>query len=80
MSDLPPLPEFARGDWTEISNMIAFSPDGAFGKPGTLGPHEIGYTRETFIRGAALMLYGDKADEVVEHWRKLNAGSAEGPR
>lgn len=68
MEELPPLPEFAKGDWSQASDVISFS--GPYIFPHGGGPEK--YTREIFIRGAARMLYGDRADEVVEHWRKLN--------
>jgi hypothetical protein len=79
VSDLPPLPEYARGDWREVSPVIGFTKGGAFGVAGTLGPNEVGFTRETFIRGTARILYGERADEVVEHWRLLNAAQEEPP-
>jgi len=69
--ELPPLPDYARGDWSEVSPVIGFTSGGAFGVAGTLGPNEVPYTRETFIRGAAHMLYGKRAEEVIEHWKRL---------
>lgn len=64
----PPLPEWANGDWSQVSDAISF--DGFSIVPGGGGPDK--FTREIFIRGAARMLYGDRADEIVEYWRGLN--------
>lgn len=65
---MPPIPEFARGDWNEISPVISFNGQAVVAGPN--GPEK--FTREAFIRGAASILYGDRADAIVEHWRKLN--------
>lgn len=66
VNEFPPLPGFAKGDWGQVSDMISF--DGPFIIPGGGGPDK--YTLETFVIGAAKMLYGDRAEEVIEHWRK----------